>query len=184
MKPEIIALIISTVSILIAGISLFFAWRKLTETHEWNRRKSTDDALRFLVSGDYQKLTDEFHKIIPFEEWTKTDTTYQDICQTLNDEERILITKYSWDLLNIFEALCIGIKNNILDEDICYDYLAFILPRFFHWSQHFIQERRTISGELRLYLELETIANKWSKRKKEQDANARQSLQIKGKSKL
>jgi len=123
MKPELIGIFISAIVTSIAGVSIFLAWRQLRETHEWNRRKSSDDALRFLVSGDYQRLTDQFHKIVPFEEWSKIDTSYKDICERLSDGERTLAIKYSWDLLNIFESLCIGMKNQIIDEDICYYFI-------------------------------------------------------------
>ena len=168
MTPEIVALYISATAAVFAGMAIFLAWRQLRETHEWNRRKSSDDALRFLVSADYQRLTDLFHEIVPFEEWSKEHTSYKDICPTLTDQQRCLAIKYSWDLLNVLESICIGMKNQIIDEDICFDYLAFILPRCFYWSEPFIDERRKVANEPRLYTELEDFANRWVERKKKE----------------
>lgn len=184
MSAETAGIIASAISTTFAAIAIFLAWRTLKENHEWNRRKSTDDALRFLVSGDYQRLTDQFHTVVPFEEWSKVDTSYKDICESLTEEERAIAIKCSWDLLNIFESICIGMKNGILDEDIAYDYLAFILPRFFHWSQHFIEERRDISNEPRIYNELEGFARKWQARKLRQSSIALEAIRVSGKQKL
>jgi len=184
MNPEIIGLYISAFAALIAGGSIFLAWRQLRETHDWNRRKSSDDALRFLVSGDYQRLTDQFHKIVPLEEWSKQNTSYTDTSDGLSDEQRSLAVKLSWDLLNVLESICIGMKNQIIDEDICYDYLAFILPRFFHWSRPFIDERRESANEPRLYTELEDFAIKWDSRKERENLEARKAIQTQGKPRL
>ena len=106
----IIPIIISSVSTIIIGISAFLLWKQIKENYEWNRRKTSQETLNNLVTGD-----------------------------------RIL-TK----LLNIFEAVTVDIKHDIINENICYEYLGWIMAGYYRWGNPFVIKIRERVGEPRI----------------------------------
>ncbi len=78
--------------------------------------------------------------------------------KSLQSDERykFLIAK-----LNKFEAISIGIREGFYDENILREYFGQSLIYSYRNAQKFIEQRRNVTGDSRLYVHLEAIARRW-----------------------
>ena len=131
-----ITTIINFVTVLIIGISAILLWRQIKENHEWNRRKATQEVLNNLVFGEFPELRAKLEGEFKCKIWEKSQN-FQNLTEGLSEERtddiKILLSR----ILNILEAIAINIKNNIIDEDICYDYLGWIMSEYYRWSKQY-----------------------------------------------
>ena len=160
---SIIPIIISSVSTIIIGISALLLWKQIKGNYEWNRRKTSQETLNNLVSGEFpdlkHKLEDKFKCAIGNE-----SQTYDDVVKCLSENKIDELDGILMKLLNIFEAITIDIKNDIINENICYDYLGWIMTGYYRWGNPFVIKIRERVGEPRVLENFEYYAQKWTER--------------------
>ena len=161
---------ISIVDILIKIISLGFvifgsviAYKTLKKNHEWNRRKSTQEVLKVLVLGDYPKFSKTLldYDIKPFSKDESFNTTLPQIGDEKIKNEIIYATK---SIFNLFEFIAINIKNNTIDENICYDYLGWMYVEYYRWGKDYISQEQQKGNDERILGNFSELAEKWTGR--------------------
>ena len=161
---SMISIIISSVSTIIIGISAILLWKQIKGNHDWNRRKASHEALNTLTIGEFSDLRHKLEVEFGCAIWDKSQS-YEDTVESVSKEEIDEIDAVLRKILNILEATAINMKNSIIDEDICYDYLGLIMTGYYRWSEPFIIERRKrVSGDPRVLGNFEDYAQKWIKR--------------------
>jgi hypothetical protein len=170
---EEIKLVLSVVGFLVAVISIILVYIQMRKTHEWNRRKASHDTLGALVTGDVA----EFRRTLSvvFGADAGGSQTYADIAAALTEENRRVLLYNTTQLLNYLEVLCIGMKNHVLDEDICYDNVLFIITRYWRWAKPLVEETRKANGTQTIWIEVENYARRWSEREEQE---RRQHLEL------
>jgi hypothetical protein len=150
-------------AVLVAYFQLSKVSQQMRETHEWNRRKTSQEVLNVLVFGEFPTLRttveSELRCNIP-----DPKETYETKTATLSDSDKEKLDNSLRQILNILETIAINIKHNIVDEDICYDYLGWIMVEYHRWSFGFIDARRKKAGDSRVLISFSEYAERWQKR--------------------
>jgi hypothetical protein len=148
-------LILHTIELLILLGSVFFLWRQISSSHEWNRRKTTHDMLSGLLNSRFTTIRRDLEKKIdPYD----ASETYSTKKAELTPEDKNSLK----DILNYLEEMCAGIKHDIIDDAIAYDCCSGILRNYARWAKPFIQERRALHSLI--WIEIEDRAKKWDDR--------------------
>jgi hypothetical protein len=66
--------------------------------------------------------------------------------------------------LRYMEVVCINIKHDIIDEDICYDYLRPILTTVIANCESFIEKEREGRRERRVFVNSQFYSRRWIER--------------------
>lgn len=171
---SMLSAIAAAAAVLVAYCQLSKLSRQIRETHEWNRRKTSQEILNTLVFGEFPtlrgKVEVELNCKIP-----DHNETYNLKRSGLSDDDKIKLDDALRRVLNILETIAINIKHNIIDEDICYDYLGWIMVEYHRWSATFIDHRRQQAGDPRVLIAFSEFAEKWAARlakEKQSMANA------------
>lgn len=180
---SLISLIISSISTIVVSVTAFLIWRQIKTTHDWNRRKTTQETLDKLVIGECPELRHKLEQGCKCTIWDKAQT-YETVTKPLSKEQKEEIDYYLARILNIFETIAINIKNNVIDEDICYDYFGLIFTEYHRWTKPFIDEKRKIAGNPRVLLDFGNYAKKWSERMDLERNEFEKGISIPGKGKL
>jgi hypothetical protein len=179
-----LTLVVSSFSTLLIGVYVALLLRQIKETHEWNRRKTSQEILTNLTTGEFpdlrQKLELDFMcNVMDGEE------TYESVASrwARQDEKKKLELDYALKrLLNIFETVSINMKNHMIDEDICYDYLGDIAVQYSRWSKAFIEEgQRANPKAWEVFVD---YTNRWSERIKLEEEKRKESVMVSGRRKL
>lgn len=155
--------IATVVAVLVAYFQLSKLSKQMRDTHDWNRRKTSQETLNMLVFGNFPSL----RAVIESELGCKIpdrNETYEIKRAKLPDTDKVKLDNALREILNIFEAIAINIKHNMIDEDICYDYLGWIMVEYHRWSLPFIEARRRMANDSRILLVFSEFAEKWSTR--------------------
>lgn len=174
---SIIPLILSSISVIIIGISAMLLWKqiegndkwnrtKIEENDKWNRTKASQETLNNLVTGEFPDL---MYKLMVELKCTIMDKsqTYEDRVKGLSKEKIGEIDWFLMRFLSILEAVAINIKTKIIDEDICYEYSGWIMTEYYRWSKKFIIKMREKTGERRMLYNFEECAQRWTDKKEE-----------------
>ena len=147
---------------LAASIMLFLVYKQTYKNQEWNRRRTSEETLSRLVSGEFysllNKLTKEYN-------WNPANpqNNYSTVVELLNSNKEEIktldITVRS--IFRILETICININHNIIDEDICHDYLFSILINTYFNNEKFIIKERKIRNNPHVFEHVEYFAKKW-----------------------
>ncbi len=167
-----LTLLIVTISAIIAGFTLY-------KFHEWNRRKSTQEILKDLVLGEYPKFSKQLldNGAKPYDQ----NETYETFINTLKtDDAKAQVTSATKSITNLYEFIAISLKNNVFDDNICYDYLGFMYKEFYRWSKPYIIEEQNKGKSNRILCNFTERAEKWTERYEKEN----KPKQIKGKRKL
>lgn len=177
---EDVKLVLSIVGFLVGVVSIFLVYIQMRKTHEWNRRKASHDTLSELVTGHVA----EFRQIliVTFGMEPSTSQRFTDVdTKHPQDEDRRKLRYYTAQLLNYLEVLCVGMKNNVLDENICYDYAKHPVTRFWIWAEPFVKARREATGDETLWIEVENFSKSWLEREERERSQHRARLRVPGK---
>ena len=92
--------------------------RQIGETHEWNRRKATQETLHDIATGTAQGLLRRMRlefgcdgRPEPSPDYSKALASF-----TADKQRKFLATLLT--LINIFETVAVGVRHGIIDEDI------------------------------------------------------------------
>lgn len=160
---EIFDLIYKGANIIIIAISAYLILITLRKTQEWNRRKTTHEFLNDLIFKEYTALS----KVITYDlaiDVKDSTKSYEDWIYTLKPEDKLLLDYTLAKIYNIFEILAISIKNNIIDEDISYDFLGLMYTGYYKWGLNLIREVRKGNADDRTYRNFQECALKWQER--------------------
>jgi len=158
-----ISAVVSAVGLVIAAVSATIALIEVRQNHQWSRRKASEETLSKLVIGDFP---DTLERLILEFGWDPVNSSinYDDVAKKLNEQQKLLLDLLLRRLLRILEALCIHIKHGILDEDICYDYLASMLTNLYLRCGHFIENERFARKDQRVFENFSKYAHDWDRR--------------------
>ncbi len=162
-------------------IAIFIAWRQLSkiaeqskiqskqlavlekqlkDTQIWSKKKSSQEALDKLVLGHFPDLRSK----LEFElgcDISDKKLTYGKVIKNIDVEKKQKIDETLIKILNILEVICLNIDSKILDEDICYEYLGWILIEYRRWSNEFIETRRKKANTNKVLELLDKYADRW-----------------------
>ncbi len=166
MDTSTLAALLSFINLIVVGISAYLLYRQIVATHEWNRRHATQSVLGEMSHGQISK-----HKAMLKErgaEIYNRDQTYATFSRTLDVPARIAADADLIVLLNYSEALAIGLKDKVFDEDMCYDFFSAIMVNLERWSAPYVVDVRHATDDTRLFIEFEHLAGRWRRRKEQE----------------
>lgn len=135
-----------------ACITLSMAKATIRENRNVAKRKATlDHILMREWDKEYLEYYDKFKEIR--EHPTKGLLYY---AENANEEK----TKYIKRILNDYELIAVGIKNNILDEDLYKSWERGVFLHNYNKAKPYIDTRRKKLGT-QVYKECVDLANKW-----------------------
>lgn len=153
------------VNLLAVAASLTLAYRQIKKSHEWNRRKASQDLITQLVTGDVRELRHRLERTFGVNIYDKQQTYASSLASIAHDDERAELRHTARTLLNYFEGIAIGIKNKVLEEDICFDFTADVIIAYWRWAAPMVRESQSIRPLT--WIELEHMATRWSDRLEE-----------------
>jgi hypothetical protein len=143
------------------------------QQHEWERLKAVHDLVdRMYAIGYYETM--ERLESIPCLEGKKIDTddqsqNYNDVvCQQNEEEIRNCLSR----ILAFCEEIALGVRHDIYQSSIAYDYFGFLLPNIYRWSEPHVKEVRKRTGDCTIYREMESLSEKWCILNKDQTMSA------------
>ncbi len=170
--------IFDLLEVLIIALSVWFLRKQIKETHEWNRRKATQDTLYEIATGNLQDLMRKIRYEFDCDIFSNSPPSYNKTAEQLTEEKLKDFNSTLVNIVNRLEIVCISIRHHVIDEDICYDYLGKIIPAYFDLAEPLIQQRRKTSGFQRGIGSLELYAERW-KRRLERENEIRNVMDVK-----
>lgn len=154
---------ISAAGLVVTAVSAGVALVELRQNQDWNRRKASEETLSKLVLGEFPESLDQ---LVSKFKWDPVadSKNYDEIIKGLNEDEQFELNRLLRRLLRIIETLFIHVKHGILSEEICYDYLASIVPNLYQKCGHFIDNERHARGDQRVFENFSRYAQIWMKR--------------------
>lgn len=144
-------------------VGVWQVWRELRRHRIWDRQRFAQQYLNSFVTGEFPLLREKFEKIQECQIWNEDDS-YALKCGAFSQDRIDTIEPMLKKILNIFEGLCVNIEYDILDEDICYNYLGWMLVAYHRWSLDYIEGLRDRTGDPLIYIHLERYALSWKAR--------------------
>ncbi len=139
--------------------------KQLKSNHDWNRRQLSQDLLFKIGTGDIVKIREKLKKEFKANLNSKTEK-YDDIAKSLTQDKKEDLDITLISLFNYFETIAIGIKNYTLDDEICYQYLGFILVNSWKWALTFIKDKQD-HVDATIWIDFNKLATKWEKQLEE-----------------
>jgi hypothetical protein len=166
-----IDLIVRIASLIGLVISIVLVYVQMRKTHDWNRRKATQDIVDKCFTGDIadvrMTLQTEFSVNLK-----DTSQSYESILKSIKSEtDRKRYEFKVRALFNYFEIVSAALKNNILDEDVCYDQLGLAFCVYWKWGEFLIHECR--KSHPTVYIEWEHYVRQWTETYASQTATLR-----------
>ena len=143
-----------------AGVSILLVFYQIRKNLNWNKKKCAEEALTRFSSGDLFKdvqiLESEFEWLI-----LKENRKYEDVIQALEDEKIQELDNVLKEIFRYFETVTIKIKHDVIDEDVCFDYLFSILTNFHIKCDKFVEKEREARNEPCVYEHVTFYGEKW-----------------------
>lgn len=177
MNYPLAGLVVDSLTLIALIVSVVLLYRQISKEHEWNRRKTSQDLLMSLVTGDFTNLRHDLEVGFGVR-LDDVNQTYADV-RTALPPDRQAALKFSVDkLLNFYETIAIGIKNNVLDEEVCFDHFSWNLTRYWKWAEPYHVDRRGLDSTI--WMEAAHYVDEWDGRLRDERAVLRKQ----GKAKL
>ncbi len=155
-------LLIIVALFILAGISIGL-YREIRAFRIWERKRFAQEFLNTFVTGEFPIIREKLEKVQDCRVWQPDDSYAQKI-KTCSQERVDEIDTQLKKILNILEGLCINIHYDILDEDICYNYLGWLVVAYHRWSAAYIKKLRDRADDRRIYIHFSEYAGKWADR--------------------
>jgi len=161
---EWLAAHIETVLSVVGGIAAFTISttcvpKQMRDTQRWNVRKTSEEMLSAMITGDFPKLMDRL--VLEFGWDVLARTLYDDIAKTLTDSQLAQVDVILRNILRHLEVICINMKNRVIDEEICFDYLRSIMTTFYVNCDSFILKERKRRANSDIFENTEIYGKKW-----------------------
>jgi len=161
LKLSIVSLLINSIGTVFIGITVFLLWQQIKEASKLNRWENTQETLDDLTTGEFHTLRDRVEKDFNCRIWDHTED-YEKRMRNFDENKREELDFALGGVLNVLETFSIKIKNKLIDEDMCYDYLGFIMVEYKRWSEPFIAVKiKDNPLSLSIFV---SYADRWSKR--------------------
>ncbi len=165
----------------LASISVFLVYRLMKANYEWNRRKTTAEIIDKLMSGEFGKKTSELQEKFSFN-ISDNRQTYDTIVAAIPDFDRPQKVKQFDNILKeIFssiEYMAMLKKHHIIDDEICYDFLGFVVTELYRWSLPYLSKLQQIHP--RLHTDFRTCGEEWSNRRENEEQAFRKTMEVCG----
>lgn len=163
---------IQTIIMVFGFIFVILQFRKyvseISKTHDWNRRKASQEACYKFLDSRIQDSWKPIHKAIVDE-----NKTYDELEPKLQ-EDLLQIVYY-------FENLGISIKNNIVDEDIIWDYFGAIWPFCYECAKSLVTKYQLLTRDDMIFEHFVLFAQKFEERNRAIDSKKRAAGTLPGK---
>jgi hypothetical protein len=174
---------ISAAGLVVTAVSAWVALTELRQNQNWNRRKASEETLSKLVLGDFPESLDQLVSKFKWDPIADSKN-YDEIIRGFNEDEQVELNRLLRRLLRILETLFIHVKHGILSEEICYDYLASIVPNLYQKCGHFIENERHARDDPRVFENFSRYAHIWMKQNSEFKSIRTQSTSLQGRRKI
>lgn len=167
----------------LAGVacSVLMLRSQIMKTHEWNRRKAAQDLVDHMYRIGYYETTHKLRGItLPDGESIYDDrgkNKYKDIIDKLDEKQKEEVYRCLKTILAFCEEIALGVRHNIYDADIAYDYFGFLVPRDYSWAEAFIQRMREDTQDDTIYIEMQQLTDQWVERTREEKKIAQRAKQ-------
>lgn len=155
-----IKIFLDAISAFLVAISIFLAFLQMKKTLEWNKKKTAEEALTQIVSGDLLTNLDRLAKEIGWSVLTDSKT-YKEVVGTLPPAKQRQLDQCLTTIFRHLETTAIKIEHDVYDESICFDYLFSLVISLYRQCEEFINRQRLARKEPRLYEHVELYAKKW-----------------------
>jgi hypothetical protein len=156
--------VISSLNLLVISITALFLYARMKRNHKWDKKYASQEILFKSISDDIndtRKSLEEQYDISLFE---PNSDFYDDLSNIENEGDFKFKTKR---VLNFLEMVSAGIKNGIVEEEVCYEYLHVIFVNYYKWSKPYIEE---IRGDNRpAYMAFEEYSERWIEKSRSED---------------
>ena len=143
-------------------LSIFLAFWQIKKTLDWNKKKAAEEVLTQILSGDVFKSLEAIN--VEYDWDLLVDKrSYKSVIKELDADQVSQLNGLLTTLLRHLETISIKIEHDVYNESICFDYLFSIVINTHEKCREFIDERRAIRSEPRLYEHVDNYGEKWKR---------------------
>lgn len=150
-------------NLVVISISAFFVWLTLSNTNRWNRKKGSQEILERFTSGEIPELNKKIRMDFNCKVYDKNHD-YTTFIQNLSPNKVDEFDDILLRILNIFEVIAINMKNSIIIENVCFDYLGWFYTEYYRFSKPLIDQKRIAANDKRVLGNFERYAIRWQKK--------------------
>lgn len=166
--------VIGILMLLILATNLFLLTHQMKKQHDWNRRKEAQDLIGQMIKGEIYETRKVLEKYVNF--WDP----YENYLTVANDGNRAELDFNLKIYLSYFEGIALGVKHNVYDNEIVYDYLGSVVPEVYRWARGYIDNLRNEAEDPTLFIEMALLAEQWGLKNKYHKMKVIKDLQTKG----
>ncbi len=172
---QLVTCIVQTLTMVLGFIFVVLQFRKyiaeITKTHDWNRRKSSQEACYEFLQSKVQDDWMAIHKSV-----IEDNVTYDQ----LDKAQQAAMLR----VIYYFENLGISLKNNIVDVDIIWDYFGAVWPLCYESAKSLVARYRQIAKDDMVFEHFVKYAEEFEARNRQIDAKKRAAGSLPGKPKI
>lgn len=167
MNPD---LIIQTVTLCVLLIGTVIAWgqlrlirKQIKAQHDWNRRVTS---LTYSFSADphIREIRNKLDTHLKIYSGKTREISIEEIEAVKKEGYEQVMTDIQF-ILGRLESMCVAIKNNIVDERTCKDMLRGLVIEYFRFFRQYIEDKRVLRDNQKLYACLQFYSEEWSNTK-------------------
>lgn len=133
---------------------------QVSKEHDWNRRKAVIELSLDYSSAERIRLWQQLETVI---DWYDQAQDYG----TLTPEQREHLTPDLKQVLNYLERIAVGIKHNVYDREIAYEFFGVHIPAVCRWCRPWIEAMRRHAGDPSIMEAMESLSAQWELRNRD-----------------
>ena len=126
----------------------------VNKEHDWNRRKAVVELSLDFLTAERVRMRQHLEAVA---DWYDPAQDYS----TLTPGQQAAYTADLKQVLNYLEGVAVGVKHNVYDRDMAFEFLGAHLPAVFRWSRPWIVGMRAHAGDPSIFEALETLSRQW-----------------------
>jgi len=126
----------------------------VNKEHDWNRRKAVVELSLDFLSAERVRMRQNLERVA---DWYDPGQDFLSLPEHLQRE----IMPDLRQVLNYLEGIAVGVKHNVYDKDLAYEFLGAHLPAVYRWSRPWIRKMRVHAQDPSIYEALETLSRRW-----------------------
>jgi len=126
----------------------------VNKEHDWNRRKAVVELSLDFLTAERVRMRQHLEAVA---DWYDPAQDYS----TLTPGQQAAYTADLKQVLNYLEGVAVGVKHNVYDRDMAFEFLGAHLPAVFRWSRPWIRKMRVHAQDPSIYEALETLSRQW-----------------------
>jgi hypothetical protein len=143
--------------------SVLLVWLTIYLNQRWNKKKVTQEILNNFIIGEIPDLNTKIRIEYGCEVYNRNND-YKKFIKSCGKKKKQGFDDTLIRILNIFEVIGLNIKNKIVVEGMCYDYLGWFFTEYYRFSKDLMLQKRKIAGNSNVLITFEKYAMKWTKR--------------------